>query len=203
MLISHKVLYPRIKQHVLFVFAYCIFAGCSTTPSITIKEDCLSNIKRVAILDFTDAPGSDAGYSGRVISGALSRQVLGIQNWKLIERERISEVIKELEFQQTDYIDDATAVRLGKLLGADGVIGGSVSQYRIGSIPFLFFIALDKDVYKVGFNFRLIDVRSGEVCLSAGASSSSFVSLEDAASKASKKAFDIILTKVQPRLPSS
>jgi hypothetical protein len=157
-----------------------------------MKDAALASIKRVAILDFTDAPGADAGYSGRVVAGVMTGQALRVPSWQISERERIAQILEEQSFQRSSAVDVQTAVEIGRILGVDAVIVGTVSQYRIGSIPFLFFLAFDKDVYRVSFNFRLIKVETAEVCLSADVSDTSLKSLEDAAVKASSAVFDKI-----------
>jgi Curli production assembly/transport component CsgG len=45
--------------------------------------------------------------------------------YRIVERERIEEVLKELDLSQTKYIDPSTAQRVGKALGADiQIVGG-------------------------------------------------------------------------------
>ena len=118
---------------------------------------------------------------------------MNVSEWKLIERERISDVLEEQEFQGSGSVDAETAVRIGRILGADGVIVGTVAQYRIGSLPFIFMFVCDMDIYKVDYSFRLVDVQSSEICLAAQASAMSCKSFEDAL----KKTLDLILAKIQ------
>jgi len=160
------------------------FTGCSHIPQCHIKEEPFRKISRIAIMSFADAPGADAGRSGQVVAGQVVNAAMKRSDWQVVERHRIDAILKEHELQLSGIVDTSTAVKVGKVLGVDGVIVGSVSQYEIGSIPFLFFIAFDQNVYRVGFNLRLISVKTGEVCWTASASKSSLISLEDCARKA-------------------
>ncbi len=45
---------------------------------------------------------------------------------RVVERDRLEDVIKELEFQQTRFVDQAGALKIGKLVGAKYVVTGSL-----------------------------------------------------------------------------
>ncbi|MFO0600117.1 MAG: CsgG/HfaB family protein [Myxococcaceae bacterium] len=46
---------------------------------------------------------------------------------RVVERSRLEEVMKELKFQQTKYVDKATASKLGKVLAASYLVYGSIT----------------------------------------------------------------------------
>ena len=169
-----------------------LLAGCNTRPRVTVKREELAKLRRIAVLSFTDAPGADAGDSGKVVSSMIAGQALGVPGWTVVERQRIAQIVGEHDLQSMGITDPRTAVRIGKLVGADGVILGDVAQYRIGSIPFLFMFTFDQDLYKVGYNFRVVAVETGQVCVSAHVSRSSMVSFEQAISEGASQVFDII-----------
>jgi TolB-like protein len=65
----------------------------------------------------------------------LITDVSGDPSITVVERNRLEEVIKELELQQTAKIDAATAQRVGKLLGAQYLVTGSlISQKASGRL---------------------------------------------------------------------
>ncbi|GMQ82777.1 MAG: hypothetical protein BMS9Abin05_2239 [Rhodothermia bacterium] len=99
------------------------------------EVDCLDdeepdgNIRTVAVLDFTNnSPGPDgADWDAMSLGFAtmLITNLTGGVNLKIVERERIQWILKELELQQkSKNMDPATAVRIGKLIGAQSVILG-------------------------------------------------------------------------------
>jgi hypothetical protein len=173
----------------LLVMLIPTISGCGSTADVTIGTEQLSQIRRIAVLDFLDAPGADAANSGRIVASIISKDALLVPSWRLFERQQIRHVISEQKLQNTPLVDHKTAAQIGKVIGAEGVIVGEVGQYRIGSIPFLFFFVFDQDVYKVDYSFRLVDVETAEVLVAAKASATSTVSFERAISKGAKVIF--------------
>lgn len=57
-------------------------------------------------------------------------RLLKQERFKLIERSRIELVLKEQGLQQTGVVDERTAVRLGKLLGASALLIGSFIESK-------------------------------------------------------------------------
>ena len=66
---------------------------------------------------------------------------------KLVERSRVSDIIKELEFQRSDLVDKDKAVKIGKILGAALIITGNVD--RVGA--------------DLVISARIIDVETGGI----------------------------------------
>lgn len=164
----------------------CLFAGCASVPSSRLKTADLQHIRSVAVLPFTDAPGADAGNSGRIVSGAVGAEALGIPYWRLIDQSHLHSLLGKTNLSRASSED---LMRIGQSLGVDAIITGNVSQYEIGSIPFLFFFVFDKNVYRVSYSMRMINVRSGEVCWAGSATGTSLKSLEDSSLLASRELF--------------
>ncbi len=82
---------------------------------------------RVAILDFTNAAAGAPELTplGKGLQSMLITDLSAVENVTLIERERLQEVLTELDFQQSDYVDPATAGRLGEVLGITHLLTGS------------------------------------------------------------------------------
>lgn len=174
---------PRGGTPVCAVVAALFVCGCeSQVPAVQIKGD-LRKVRRVAVLPFADAPGADAGHSGRVVSGLIVDAAMSVKGWTLVERERLAEVLREQGLSQSDLVNPDTAIRIGKITGADAVVFGQVGQYRIGSIPFLFMVTWDQDVYKVSYAIRMVSVETSEILMTARCSRESMTSFEHAASE--------------------
>jgi curli biogenesis system outer membrane secretion channel CsgG len=82
----------------------------------------------IAVLYFTNAALVD-GASYAPLSKGLAEMLITelAQNTKLdvVERDRLQAVIEEQNLQKTDRVDQATAVKLGKTLGARHLLMGS------------------------------------------------------------------------------
>jgi hypothetical protein len=66
---------------------------------------------------------------------------------RVVDRQNITKIVKEYEFQQSDLTDESTAVEIGKLSGADIIVIGSISY-------------VGKQYY---LNIKLISVETGEI----------------------------------------
>ncbi|MBV9879229.1 MAG: hypothetical protein JO180_01985 [Gemmatirosa sp.] len=85
--------------------------------------------KTVAILYFDNNTGkSDYDALGRGISAMLITDLSVVPEIRLVERERLQQVLTEQELQQTSLFDKATAVRAGRLLGAEYLLVGALSS---------------------------------------------------------------------------
>jgi len=93
--------------------------------------------KRVAVLDFdygtvhsyvTEAFGSDVDI-GKGIVNMLVTELVRNGTYSVIERTQVDRVLNEQNFQQDGRADASTAAKLGRLLGVDAIIIGSVTQF--------------------------------------------------------------------------
>lgn len=88
-----------------------------------------ANPKTVAILYFDNATGN-AEYDGlgRGISAMLITDLSKVPEIRLVERDRLQSVIEEQHLQSTSMFDKETAVKTGKLLGAEYLLTGAYSS---------------------------------------------------------------------------
>ena len=176
------------KFHSISIIISCIvylgWTGCVSTPKVTFIQRAAGNINRVSVLDFSDAPGAEAANSGQVVAGSIVSELMKISDITVLERKKLATVLKEQALSMTGLIDDSTAVKIGKMLGVNGIVFGSVSQYGTSSIPiFLGLFTYYQDVYNVAANLRIVNVETGEIVLSGECSAKSSTSYQDAASK--------------------
>ena len=103
----------------------------------------------VAVLDF-DALGISE-VEAAALSNRLRNELFNLGKFSVVERGMMDDVLREQDFQQSGCTSNECLVEVGMLLGAELMIGGSVS--------------------KVGRTFtvsaRLVDVESGELLMVA------------------------------------
>ena len=93
--------------------------------------------KRVAILDFeygtvTDSVSAIFGSNvdiGNGISDMLVEDLVKGGAYSVIERRALEKVMQEQNFSNSDRADPASAAKLGKLLGVDAIVMGSITQF--------------------------------------------------------------------------
>lgn len=93
--------------------------------------------KRVAILDFDYATvhsnvaalfGSDIDV-GKGITDLLVTYLVKDGTYSVIERKALDKILAEQNFSNSDRANPTSAAKLGKLLGVDAIITGSITQF--------------------------------------------------------------------------
>lgn len=82
--------------------------------------------RRIAVLRF-EATGNIPKDRERSVEDNLIAALVGREGFKVVERTQVEKVLKEQEFAWSGVVDQATAARLGKLLGVEYVIFGSLT----------------------------------------------------------------------------
>ena len=110
-------------------------------------------LQTLAIVDFTNNSLDDRERMDPLEGGFASlmvHQLNGATGLKVIERERIKWLLDELDLQKEGgRVDQATAVRTGKLLGANAVLFGSFMKHH----------------KEFRINARLVKVETGEIIM--------------------------------------
>lgn len=93
--------------------------------------------KRVAIMDFDYATvhsavasmfGSDVDV-GKGIADLLVKGLVKDGTYSVIERKSLDKILAEQNFSTSDRANPASAAKIGKLLGVDAIIVGSITQF--------------------------------------------------------------------------
>lgn len=90
--------------------------------------------KRVYVVPFAGPGGSDVGTA--IEAQLVSVEVDKKPYFTVLERKELGRVHKEIEKSQSGLIDQRTAMKVGKLIGAEAIYTGRISQYGIQSAPF-------------------------------------------------------------------
>src|SRR5258708_5885424 len=104
--------------------------------------------RRITVLDFQNITGEKTfDWIGNGIKECLTSELSQLPEFVVVERTRLSDAIKELNFNRSQYVDPATAQKMGKMLGVQSVVVGSYQK-------------LGDDVR---ITARLVEVETGEV----------------------------------------
>ncbi|MDD5557707.1 MAG: CsgG/HfaB family protein [bacterium] len=105
---------------------------------------------RIAVFDFrNNNPAAQARGYGESISEMFVTAFAGRQNFEVIERKQIREVVDEIFFDQSGVVDAETTKRIGRVLGVDVALAGGVSL--VGN--------------RIEIDLRLLDVETGKVII--------------------------------------
>jgi len=105
---------------------------CALVPACMAQQK-----KRVAVLNFDYGTvqssvaaifGSNQDV-GKGISDLLVQKLVQDGTYSVIERNALDKVLGEQNFANSDRADSSTAAKIGRLLGVDAVIVGSITQF--------------------------------------------------------------------------
>jgi len=184
----------------LFAFAWmCLPASAQTaTPSTSATAPAPAPSgpkKRVAVLNFDYGTvkteviqlfGSDQDV-GKGISDLLVQKLVQDGQFSVIERNAIDKVLAEQNFSNSDRADANTAAKIGKVLGVDAIITGSITQFgrddkhtNVGggghSNPWtggFGKLGISKSKAIVNVSARIVDVNTGEILVAVTGSGES------------------------------
>jgi curli biogenesis system outer membrane secretion channel CsgG len=113
---------------------------------------------------------------GKGVSDQVVDELINESDFRVIERKRIDTVLAEQDFQQSDRADPHVQAQMGKVLGVQYIIAGSITKfttedkkYGAGGIvrgP-IGGLGLKKSKSEVQLNARVIDVETGEILIAA------------------------------------
>jgi len=84
--------------------------------------------KKVAVLYFDNYTGkADYDPLGRGIASMMISDLSAVKEMQLVERDRMQDLIKEIDSPRTKYFDSTTAVKVGRIVGAEYVVAGAIT----------------------------------------------------------------------------
>ncbi len=142
-----------------------------------------SDKKRVAILDFefgTVQKWWKGNWDiGKGISDLLVDKLVNDGTYSIIERKKLDTVMTEQNFSNSNRADSSSAAKVGKVLGVNGMVVGSITQFgiekknmSIGGIAGRFGkfgggkFGKNKGKATVAVTARIIDTNTGEILAS-------------------------------------
>jgi len=106
---------------------------------------------KAAVLPFSVINGQDPA-EGTLVAERLLTRLAGTSGFEMIERTLIEKVLEELKFQASGAAAQPSERNIGRVLGVEAVISGTISRRRDG---------------KTEINARVIDVESGAIMSAA------------------------------------
>lgn len=149
-----------------FACAMAMLGGCASSGPAGHFEDTgdranvyvsagHSSISKVAVMPFK-APTELIGVA---VSDQILMELLRTERYELVERGQMAQVLGEQELSLAG-LSAGQAAEVGAMLGAEGVIIGTVSEYEKVAYR-------GKTIPVVGISARLIDTKSGKIIWSS------------------------------------
>ncbi|MDA8132643.1 MAG: FlgO family outer membrane protein [Elusimicrobia bacterium] len=91
--------------------------------------------KKIAIIPFSYADAREkASKDGSVIAERLTIKMINMHKFEIIERSVLDKVMNELKLQSSGMIDASSAQQLGKVLGVEAIVTGTLVETSGGQI---------------------------------------------------------------------
>ena len=153
------------------IFVLClisVFAGCASvtpiknevqkSPAVLVPQKVTK--LRMAVVGF-DVAASNYGLKqlDRKAEDMLTTALIKTKQFTMIDRKHIKKVIDEQAFQISGMVDTATAVKIGKILGAKAIVTGSITEMGCRAASFIAKIT----TCRVSIDVQVIDVETAEI----------------------------------------
>ncbi len=130
----------RVMFSILLLASLCVIPSHAQTSATTTPAGNpapAARRKRIAIFDFDYATVQTASAAyfgsnvdiGKGISDLLVRDLVKDGTYSVIERQAMAKILAEQNFSNSDRADPNSAAKIGKLLGVDAIVVGSVTQF--------------------------------------------------------------------------
>ncbi len=83
--------------------------------------------RRIAVMEFK-SKGKVEDYVGSILSDSLRNFLQQTGRYEVVDRQHMKAMLKEMKMQLSGIVDEETAVAMGKMLGAKGLVFGSVAK---------------------------------------------------------------------------
>jgi len=121
---------------------------------------------RIAIIDFENKTGSTYGHweIGEGIADMLATALVKSGKFDVFERQKMEAIIKEQKLGLTGLVTPESAAKLGKILGVQYIVVGSVNQFgQKTERAKAFGISVDTLTARVATDVRIINVESSRI----------------------------------------
>jgi curli biogenesis system outer membrane secretion channel CsgG len=155
----------RILTGVLLVAFILVAAGLAQE----IEEKPLTGLKkRVAVFNFENKSDYGRGNVGEGMADMLTTELVKSGNYRVIERAELQSVMQELKLGLTGMVTSNTAAQVGKQLGVELAVFGSVTEFGqkeeskgigFGKRKF----GANQIKARVAIDLRIVNVETGEI----------------------------------------
>jgi curli biogenesis system outer membrane secretion channel CsgG len=174
-MISYKVAgFYKSGHHLsicFVIFVFClisVFAGCVSdtpiknevqkSPAVLVPQKVTK--LRMAVVGF-DVAASTYGLKqlDRKAEDMLTTALIKTKQFTMIDRKHIKKVIDEQAFQISGMVDTATAVKIGKILGAQAIVTGSITEMGCRAVSFIAKVT----TCRASMDVQVISVETAEI----------------------------------------
>lgn len=122
--------------------------------------------KQVVISDGRNVISGTIEDQSSILTNELVHQLVATRKFDVLERSRVDDLVKEKQFQESDYASPDEAPKIAKLLGADYFVLGRIDDFDVESeektIPYSTQTYVQQEA-SIDLYLRIIDARTGKI----------------------------------------
>lgn len=150
-----------MKYKVLSLIAFFFLTAFSNDADAQLK-------KRIAVSRFDDRSGCGYNHVGVGVSDMLTTALVKSGKFVVIERAEFDKVLEEQKLGQSGVVTPESAPKVGKALGVELLVIGSVSEFgtkqnTVSGGVSLFGGGITKKTARAAVDIRLVNTTTGEV----------------------------------------
>lgn len=158
-----------MKRIVSLALCAALLCGFAATMASAQEK---SSKPRIAVIEFKNKADNQWWYSGgaEAMQDVFVTELVKSGRFRVVEREQLQALMQEKNLTLSGDLDPATAVKMGKILGVNYLLTGSVTEYGVtdkgghgrgvGRLPGF---SAGKRSFVAAVNARLIDTSTGEI----------------------------------------
>lgn len=147
------ILNRRYIKLLLISTLICICILPKTAPA--------SGIKDIAVLPFKNISGNSGCNIEDAVTEMLITELAKNKNFHIVERQQLTNVLKETKLQMSGLTDLNNVIKFGKLTGAKYLISGNITLCSSEEAKSSFIIDFGKQKANVELVIRIIDMETG------------------------------------------
>jgi len=149
-----------------------LLAGCTPstkvsqkqTMSIDTPKGMVSLKRRVGVVDFENKTKYGEARLGNSASDVLITELVKSGKFIVVERDKLKTLMAEQKLGLSGAIDASTAARMGRVLGLNAIVTGSISEFGSQTEGSEYLIAQSKrQVVKATVDIRVVDAETGQI----------------------------------------
>lgn len=150
--------------------------SCAPGTSIKQKQATSDNVtehleskytgprRRIGVVAFENKAPYAQNRIGNTATDILITELTKTGKFIVVERDKLDKIMEEQKLGQSGAVDPNTAAKVGKILGLNALVTGSISQFGVKSEGKDFIISQSKQqIVECTVDIRVVDTETGQV----------------------------------------
>lgn len=122
--------------------------------------------RRIGVVSFENKAPYAQGRIGDTATDIMLTELVKSGKFIVVERDKLDKILEEQKRGQSGVIDPNTAAQVGKVLGLNAIVTGSISQFGVKKEGKDFLVTQSKQqIVECTVDVRVVDAETGQVLL--------------------------------------